>query len=237
MPDNGGGAEGNHTAALLQAPAEVHIVTGLAVFGVEAADLIEGPAVKSHVAAGNVFRDDIGEKHVVRSARSRRHARLNPIFSRWRNVGSAHAGVVSAEKRAHEVVEPVGIRHAVAIGINNHIAAGGMRAHISGEAQALVFLADIFDPIVTGCDFLCVVGGSVVHEYDLVARVVDLLERCQATVQRLGAIIRTNNHGSLRIVAQLDAGSHRPLAVEKTFDGFPSGFGRSVAAHESERPV
>ena len=82
VPDNRGGAEGNHAATLLKAPAEVHIVTGLAVFVVESSDLIKRPAVKSHVATGNVLGDDIGEKHMTRTTRCRRHAGLHPVFRR-----------------------------------------------------------------------------------------------------------------------------------------------------------
>ena len=59
------------TPALLEAPAEIHIVTGLAVFVVEPSDLIECPAVKSHVAAWDVLGHDIGEEHMARTTRSR----------------------------------------------------------------------------------------------------------------------------------------------------------------------
>ena len=97
MPDNGRRAEGDHATALLKAPAEVHVIACLAVFGVKAADLVERPAVEGHVTAGNVLGDDIGEQDMARASGCRCYAGLDPIFRRRRNVWPAHPGEVAAK--------------------------------------------------------------------------------------------------------------------------------------------
>ena len=162
VPDDGRRAERNHAAALLEAPAEIHIVAGLPVFVIESTDLIERPAVKCHVATGNVLGHDICEEHMARPAGSRRHARLNPIFRRRRNVRAANAGEVSAEQRADEVVEPIGIGHTVAVRVDNHIALGRVGADISGKTQAFVFLTDVLHPRMAGRDLLGVILRAVI---------------------------------------------------------------------------
>src|SRR6266513_1712782 len=64
MPDNRGGTKGDDEARLLQAPAKIDIVAGFMILGIETADLFEGPAIKRHVTAGNVFRFGIGQQNV-----------------------------------------------------------------------------------------------------------------------------------------------------------------------------
>ncbi len=237
VPDDGGGAEGDDAAALLEAPAEVHIVAGLAVFVVEAADLVERPTVESHVAAGNVLGDDIGEEHMARTAGGRGHTGLHPIFRRRRDVRAADAREVAAEKRADQVIEPVGIGHAVAVCVNDDLAGGGVGADIAGETEAFVFLADIFDPRVAGRDLLRVVGRAVVDEDDFVVGVVDLFERGEAAVEGFRAVVGADDDGGLRVGGKLHARGHGTVAREEVFYGFERGFFCAVAAHEAERPV
>ena len=176
MPDDRGRAEGDHAAALLQTPAEVHIITRLAVFRIEAAHLIKRPAVECHVAAGNVLGHDIGEQHMARTPGSRSHAGLDPVFRRWRNVWSAHSGKVAAQECANEIVKPVRVCHAVAVRVYNDITRRFIAANIAGEAQAFVFLADVFDPGMPRRDFLRVVLRTIIHEDDFVVWIIDVLE-------------------------------------------------------------
>jgi hypothetical protein len=60
VPDNGRGAECDDSPLLLEAPAEIDIVARLAVFGIESANLVKGPAMEGHIASGDVLRHDIG---------------------------------------------------------------------------------------------------------------------------------------------------------------------------------
>ena len=101
--------------------------------------------------------DDVGKQHVARTARCGRYAGLDPVLCRRGNVWSADSGVVAAEKRADQVVEPVRIGHAIAVGINNDVACGLLSPDISREAQALIFLSDIDYPGMPCGDLLSVV--------------------------------------------------------------------------------
>src|ERR1041385_3558093 len=56
MPDKTSGAEPDLISALLQPPADVHVISGFAKERVEATELQKCPSIKRHVAAGNVLR-------------------------------------------------------------------------------------------------------------------------------------------------------------------------------------
>src|SRR5438105_2350636 len=95
MPNDRGRAKGNYASGLLQAPAKIHVISGFAIFRIETAGIFKGPAPKSHITAGDVFRDGVGQEHMARSARRRSHTCLNPITRRGRYVWSSHAGIVA----------------------------------------------------------------------------------------------------------------------------------------------
>ena len=80
-----------------------------------------------------------------------------------------------------------------------------MGADIAGEAQAFIFLADVLHPRMAGRDFLGVIGRAVIDEDDFVVGVVDLLERGEAAVERLAAVVGANNHRGFRVGRQLHA--------------------------------
>ena len=67
VPHEAGRAESDLVATLLESPADVHIVAGFAVDGVEPADLPQGPTVERHVAARDVLGDAVVEHHVGRA--------------------------------------------------------------------------------------------------------------------------------------------------------------------------
>src|ERR1051326_5934150 len=56
MPDDCRGIETQRPAALLQTPADIHIVAGRAELRVKSPDRLETRLSKSDVASGNVFR-------------------------------------------------------------------------------------------------------------------------------------------------------------------------------------
>src|SRR6187455_286396 len=106
VPDDGGRAEGDDVAFLLQAPAEIDVVARLAIIDVEAADGLEGPAIKGHVTTRDVLRHGVGEEDVAGAAWRRGHTGLNPVFGRRRNVWTAHPRVVAAHERPDKIVKP-----------------------------------------------------------------------------------------------------------------------------------
>ena len=68
MPDHRGRVEADRPAALVQAPADVHVVTRHAELEVEASDRREALLAERHVAAGDVLGFAIGEQYVHRTA-------------------------------------------------------------------------------------------------------------------------------------------------------------------------
>ena len=132
MPDYCGRAKRDNPSSLLNSPAEVHVVASLPIFGIEPAYTFEGPTVKCHVTAGNVLGDRIRKQNMVWSAGCRSDARLNPILCRWRDVWSAYSGVIATDKRANQVVQPIGVRHAVGIGVGQYFALGSSRSSVAG---------------------------------------------------------------------------------------------------------
>src|SRR5215510_13298240 len=95
VPDDRGWTERDYPPSLLNSPAEIHVVTSLAIFGIEPAYTFEAPTVKRHVTTGNMLGDRIRKQNMVWSAGRRSNARLNPILRRWRDVRSADSGVIA----------------------------------------------------------------------------------------------------------------------------------------------
>ena len=86
-----------------------------------------------------------------------------------------------------QVIEPILIRFAVAVGVNHDFAAGGVHSHVAGVAQAHVALADVADPGKSPQDFLRVVGRSIVHEDHFKVGISQLLHGSEAGFQGAGA--------------------------------------------------
>src|SRR6185503_5737258 len=124
MPDDRGRTERDHPSSLLNSPAEIDVVAGFAIFGIETAYRFESPTIKRHVTTGNVLGDCIGKQDMIWSARRRSNACLNPILCGWRDVGSAYTGIIATHKRANQVVQPIDVCHAVGIGVGQHFSLG-----------------------------------------------------------------------------------------------------------------
>src|SRR2546430_17602203 len=86
MPHDRSWTEGNDPSGLLNSPAEINVITGLAIFGIEAGHTFKRPAVKGHVTTGNVLGHRIGKLNVIWPARRRIEPRLYPILCRRRKV-------------------------------------------------------------------------------------------------------------------------------------------------------
>src|SRR5215467_10154744 len=132
MPDDRRRTERDDPSSLLNSPAKIDVVAGLPIFGIESAYTFEGPTVKCHVTTGNMLGDRIRKQNMVWSSRCRSNACLNPVLCRRRDVWSADAGVIATDKRANQVVEPIGVRHAVRIGVGQDLAFGSSRPSIAG---------------------------------------------------------------------------------------------------------
>ena len=60
MPHDRGRAKSDHASSLLQAPAKIHVISGFVIFRIEAAEIFEGPAPKTHVTPRDMFGDGVG---------------------------------------------------------------------------------------------------------------------------------------------------------------------------------
>src|SRR5215203_4335854 len=109
MPDDRGRTERDYPSSLLNSPAEIDVVASLAILGIEPTYSFEGPTVKRHVTTRNMLGDCIRKQHMIWSSRRRRNARLNPILRRGRDVRSAYSGIIAADKRANQVVQPIDV--------------------------------------------------------------------------------------------------------------------------------
>src|SRR5437667_8510272 len=101
MPHDRSRAESNDAPGLLNSPAKINIISGFAVFGIEAANIVKRPSIKRHVTARNMLRDRIGEQNVTGPPGRSRDAGLDPILRQRCNVRSAHSGVVAAYQSAN----------------------------------------------------------------------------------------------------------------------------------------
>src|SRR5215212_5091956 len=84
MPHDRSRTERDYPSCLLNSPAEIDVVTGFSIFGIEPAYRVEGPTVKCHVTTRNMLGDYIRKQNMVWSARSSSNTRLNPILCRRR---------------------------------------------------------------------------------------------------------------------------------------------------------
>ena len=91
MPNESAGAETNFVSLLLQTPTDIDVVAGFPKNGIEAADVVEGPFVKGHVAAGNMFGEAIGQHHVGGAARRSHYAGGDPGIIRRQKIVTADA--------------------------------------------------------------------------------------------------------------------------------------------------
>ena len=197
VPYDGRRAEGNHLALLLKAPAKVHIVTSFSVFRIEASDLFKGPAVKGHVAPGDMFRNDICEKNMTRASRCGGNACLMPILSGRGDIRSPDAGIVPREEGSYKIVEPVRICHAVAVGVGNNLASGRRRADIPRKTEAVIRLVNGIYPGVMRENLLCLVRRTVIDNDNFVIGIIDFFEGAKTCFQGLATIVATDNHRDL----------------------------------------
>ena len=75
MPDKARSAEAALKAALMQAPANIDVISRFAKNRIKTINLLERPLVEGHVAPWNVLRFVIGEHHVSRAARRHKDSR------------------------------------------------------------------------------------------------------------------------------------------------------------------
>src|SRR5438132_228748 len=178
VPDDGGRAECDYAAGLLQPPAKIYVITRRVIFRIEPADIVESPPPKRHVTTRNVFGGDTS---------------LDPCFCRRRNIRTAHAREVAACQRADQIIKPIDVGHTVSIGVSEYFAACGSSAGVARNAQPTVGLMNVTHIRELSGDLRGVVSGSIIHQNDLKLWVIDFAERLETSPQGCAAVVRTNN--------------------------------------------
>ena len=139
----------------------------------------------------------------------------------------------ASNERQSQVIKPIFVSLAIAVGVDHHFAPGRFHADVSGVAKAHVALANVTDPGEFEQQFLGVVGGTVIDEYDLVIRIAQSLHRFQTRFNSAGAVVRAD-----------DDTAHRQLRIRRVRHAFEhllhcreGGLGLAVARDDAERPV
>ena len=172
VPHDGSRTESDDPSSLLDSPAKIDVVSGLAIFGIEAARAFERPPVKSHITTGNVLGDCVRKQNMTWTARRRRNARLNPILC-WRgDVRSANSGVIAAYECADQIIQPIHVCHAVRIGVGQHFALGTGGPGVASVAQPMVALMNVADPRELRRNVGRVVRGTVVNQNHFILEIV-----------------------------------------------------------------
>ena len=158
VPDLRRWRESDALPQVLNPPDDVHIIAGLAKLRIEAVHLFQDGGVERHVAAGNVLGGAVVDHDVRRSAGRKPHAIGDPRALIGNQIRPAHARVSAAHQRQRQIIEPILIGFAVAVGVDDDFARGGVHADIPGVAQAHVSLPDVPNPREFLQNFLRVVG-------------------------------------------------------------------------------
>ena len=185
---------------------------------------------------------------MARSAGRGSDGGLDPVHRRRRDVRAAHTRVVAAEQRAHEIVKPVGIGHAVGVGVGEDFASRRVCADIPRVAQPHVFLNDVLEAGLPPSPFRPrlfkrlhdlprVILRSVIDKHDLEIRIIQPLGRFETFLERLAAVVAAYDHRNARILPELHPLRHRRLAREFFLQRVKRLFRIALARHQTERPV
>ena len=197
VPDHGRWAEAQPAATLLQAPAEIHVVTRHAQLRIETAHGLKPGFPEGHVATRNVLRLAVGEEHVRGSAGGVRDTAGNRSVVRKRDVRAAYACIIGVQEDDGEVAQPIRIRAGIVVDVGDDFAGGGLKTRVAGGAQAAVLRANDAESIFLR-DRRRSVPRPVVHHNHFVIRVAQFLEAIQAVPDRAVPVEGAHHNGDPR---------------------------------------
>ena len=160
-----------------------------------------------------------------------------------REVRPAHGHEAAAHELEDQEGEPVGVGHAVRVGVGDDLAGRRLGAHVARDAEPLVLLADddharaagvrVVHRLVPLADLERAVLRAVVDDDHLVVGVVERAQRLEAGV-----------HGALGVVgADHDRDTRRSLEARRQrgrvlrLDRAVGGLRLPVGIHQTEGPV
>src|SRR5688500_15990626 len=193
MPNHRRRIEADRPSGMLQAPADVDVVTGRTEFRVPTADISKRIGPKCAVATRNMFGGFVVQQDMYRSARSVCHALGDPTVSGRSNIRAADAGVLSVHEGEGQVMQPVRVRSRIVVCIRNQLAGRGGQPGISGTTQPSVRRTYQLEWIFR--NYFCrVVGRTVIYDYDFEIRIFELRQAFHAVPDRPSAVVTANNH-------------------------------------------
>ena len=172
VPDERPRREGDQEPLVLEPPADVHIVAGLAKLGIEPVDRLEGLTAEGHVAAGDVLGDLVAHQDVRRLPRRGRDAGGQPAVL-GRQVRPPHRRRPAPHELMDQMDQPVRVGHAVGIGVGDHGTRGASQPGVSRDTQAVMRLMDGPDRRESREDLPGIVGRAIIHDDDLVVRIIE----------------------------------------------------------------
>ena len=233
VPDKPRRAEPEFVPPLLEPPAEVHVVACLPENGVKAADLLQRPFVKSHVAARNVLGFAVADHHVGRTAGGNHDRRGHQRIIGRQEVVPADADEFAVEQIADQVAQPILVRPTVGVGKRDDLAGRRRDPGVPGHREAAIFLSEGagFGELLQ--DDRGVVGRAVVHDNDFVVRVVKAAKGFQAGLESAAAVVGGHDHGNFRTTRQREMRGHAELLLH----GQEGVLGAAVWPGQAEGPV
>ena len=185
-----------------------------------------------------MFRLRVTQQDVGRSPGTGRHRGGNRSRRRRMEVGSPDRRIGRMQEGGDQKIEPVGIRHAVRIGVGHDLAGGRLQAHVSCHGQSPVGLKDVFHQRKFRRDRLGGILGSVVDQNHLEIRIVDFLQRLQAAPEGGRPVVTANHHRDFRN-ARKGKFFHQTVLRSEGFlrQMAVSQFRLAVLLHQTERPI
>src|SRR5215472_18014021 len=198
MPDHSSRAETQRPAALLQAPADIDIITSNAELGIEAAYRPKARGTKSHITAWNVFGLLVGKQNMDGTTRGVGNTIGDESVARRSKVWSPYSRVCRRQKSGCKIGQPMAVRAGVIIDIGNNLTSGSCQTSVASLAQTAIFSPDDVE-VIFGGNGRRLIGRSIVDDENLEVRIVQLHQTCETIVQGALPVVTTHNHGDARI--------------------------------------
>src|SRR5213593_1657310 len=232
VPDHRSRTETQLSTGILQAPADIPVVTGDSELRVKPTDRPKLVSSKGHITAGNVFRLPVREKNVSGPSWCKADAGRDVSIIGKRNVRTTDGGTIHLLKRVYQIIEPVGIGRSVVVEIRNDFPRGRCQSGIAGRAQAAILRADDVDVVLTS-DFSCPIRRSIINNNDLEIRITNLFEAVEALADRSASIERADHH---RDTGRRSAPGERCLR-KRAVENLKSGLCHPITVGNAEIPV
>ena len=112
MPHQRGGVKADRLSPILQPPAHIHVVSGGAIYRIEAADRFQIGFPDREVASRDVLGKFVGDQYVDRAAGGVGDTFRDRPISWRRQIRPADRGMSRRQERVGQIVQPLQVRTA-----------------------------------------------------------------------------------------------------------------------------